>query len=1400
MRHRAFDGLLLALLFLLPLLLFAPVVFGGRTLLPADILYSFEPFRSQAPTLGVTQPPHNGLLADLVLENYVWKQTILEAFRSGQLPLWDPYLFSGHPFLANGQHSALYPLSVIYYLLPLPLAYGVFTVVQLGLAGIWMYLLARTLRAPRLGAFLSGIGFQFSGFLIVSVVHPMILAAASWLPLILLLVELTIRRDPFWRWGRSGIPWTLLGAVALGCQILAGHGENTYFVLLVTGAFAGWRLIHTALMTPRSNWRKLVITPALSLLLLVGLGAGLGAVQLLPLYDVIQTSFRQGSVSLSDVLGWAYPVRRLITFLIPNFFGNPAHHSVQDVFTGQLIQATVNSQGQPIQSFDWGIKNYVEGGAYLGLLPIFLAGLAVLRPLLFGEGNWRTRVRRWFEHPYIPFFSFLGLFSLGCIYGTPLYAIVYALPFLNQSHSPFRWVFPLTVSVMVLAALGVSEIRTLRATLEERWRGGVKSPRRPWWMRVLFLNTTPGLVSALAAFSFWGGVLLFAGLWISRLIYPTLEPGIERVFLSLAKAPEAFPDVRTFYSYEFPWILLASLLLMGTGVVLRVAHCPIYLPARLQRRPVWEAMAIVILLVDMWSFGVGFNPASDPAWLTTTPPVVDFLRKDATLWRFSAFDPHGAKTFNMNAGMYFGFQDIRGYDSLFSQQYVRYMQWIEPQGELLYNRIASFSQFSSLDSPLTDLLNVKYIFSEIEVPLPKYREVFRQGDLRVYENLSVMPRAYTLPLTATLVVSDVNAISATIQTHDPRFFAIVEAADVTRVAPGRGLCDTLPCHEPAQATAQPQVVVAYELNQVVVEAHPAEPAWLVLGDAYAAGWKAFVRPVGTAEDAEHEVQIARMVGNFRGVVLEPGDWTVRFKYSPDSVKVGAFTSFLAGMILVFIALIWGWRRGYQQDDESDSTVKRVARNSVAPIALNLFNRAIDFALAALMLRILGPANAGDYYYAIVIFGWFEIFTNFGLNAYLTREVSCCRDRASSYWFNTTALRFLLVLAALPVLGGVLWLRQALITPALNSQTLITIGLLYLALVPGSFSTGLTALFYAYEKAEYPAALTTLSTLLKATFGVIVLVLGWGIVGLAGSAVVISWVTMAILAVVAWRSFFTPRWELDRTLQRAMLVESWPLMINHLLATLFFKVDVVLLEAMRGSEVVGWYSTAYKFLDALNIIPSMFTMAVFPVVSQQAQEDREALTRFYRLGVKLLVLLALPGALVGTLLAEEMVLLLGSQAYLPHSMIALQLMIWSIPIGWINSLTNYVLIALNQQRYLTRAFVIGLVFNLAANLLLIPVYGYAASAVITIFSELALLIPFAIGLQRQLGDLHWLEMLSRPLGAGTAMGLAAWLLLPFGRGVALLGGIVLYGLILWRWGMLAPEERKILAPLFQRGQA
>ena len=256
--------------------------------------------------------------------------------------------------------------------------------------------------------------------------------------------------------------------------------------------------------------------------------------------------------------------------------------------------------------------------------------------------------------------------------------------------------------------------------------------------------------------------------------------------------------------------------------------------------------------------------------------------------------------------------------------------------------------------------------------------------------------------------------------------------------------------------------------------------------------------------------------------------------------------------------------------------------------------------------------------------------------------------------------------------------------------------------------------------------------------------------------------------------------LDLNLQRDMLRESGPLMLNNLLATVFWRISQWVLYGARNPAALGIFSAGVKYLDGLNMIPAYFTLAIFPLMSRYAASGSESLLKGYRLAVQLLYIVALPIAVFVSFAATPLIRLLGGPAYLPGGATALAIMIWSIPIGFINSVTQYVLIAVNQQRFLTKAFLIGVVFTTAANLLLVPKYGYLAAAAIQIPAELSLFIPFYWAVRRYVAPMPWGRLLGGPsLAAGADAGVV-WLVQRAGAPLflALIAGFVVYiGLLL-----------------------
>lgn len=860
---------------------------------------------------------------------------------------------------------------------------------------------------------------------------------------------------------------------------------------------------------------------------------------------------------------------------------------------------------------------------------------------------------------------------------------------------------------------------------------------------------------------------------------------------------------------------------------------------RPERLAVLAAILIAADLVIAWT---GFNPAQDPKLLEVTPDAVAFLKKDTNQWRMTSFTPDGSRPFHANTPWLFNMQDVRGYDSIIPKQYVDYAKLIEPQVELEYNRVGPLYKYESLDSPLLDLLGVKYIATQVEIKTPGYTQVYTSGDLRIYQNTRALPRAFTLPQTSALLTND---FAGRVQTDNPTQYVMIDA--------NCGISDA-GCVIPRPGQPKAATITSYKNNEVWVDVAIDEPSWLMLTDSYFPGWRAWVRPLGAPDAAEKEVQIGLANGNFRAVRLDmpaanpitqtqtapfggaaaglgakPAEatsaqtaktaaYTVRFKYSPDSARIGGLASLIGFAALALLGVVAVWRRAQKPSASAEAHgegVRRVARNSLVLTAVNIGSRLIDFAFATFMLRVLGPSGAGDYAFAVVIVSWFEIFMNFGLNTYLTREVAQDKTHSEAHLFNTSGLRMGLALAALPVVLLVILVSG-------GGPVGLAILLLTLSQLPGSLSTGISALFFAHERAEIPAAFTLVTALLKVAIGAMALLAGLGIVGLALTSIAVNLITLALLAMAARSALgvrflrgFAPAQDNRVRTRWDTLREAFPLMLNHLLATLFFKVDVPLLRGLQGASVVGWYSTAYKFVDAFNIIPAFFTQSLFPALSRMAAQREEPnkphrsgrpvrfesvkqddpFARAFTLAVKLLVMVAVPVAVATTFAAHWMVDVLGGKEFLPQGQIALMLMIWSIPFGWVNSVTNYALIAVGQQRALTRAFIIGLGFNVVANLIFIPLFSFQAAAIITILSEIVEGAAFYFYVRRHITRLNWADVFARPALAGLVMaGVCAALnaINLLGVGVALGGLAYVAALALTR--ALNADERAVLAPL------
>jgi hypothetical protein len=414
--HIAAAGLLA----LLVIILFGRLLFTDRVLASGDILLYFYPYRSFAAA----------------------------AFREGEIALWNPYIFSGAPFLANPQAAALYPLHWPLSWLPVTKQIYVSGALHAWILGLGGYTLLRCWGYGWLPGLVTAFTLAGSGFYGGLLGHINQMNAAAWLPWMVVVGSMDNgssgyregKRRPAKAWelpvSISNLIWpATFFAVLTALTLLAGHTQTAYINLFGVGLWVfvkelgimdgrlaiGWwgDWIRRRSSFPRPILSSLIIT-LLIYILGVLLGGLLSAAQLLPTLELSALGLRSGGLSYWDVTSFSLQPLRLPWTLFPTY-------------------------GLSDLSIVFG-PAFTEFVGYVGLVPLLLG--------LFGF--WRGRRQRAWLFGLL--FVVLGLFlALGR--WNPAYYILYKLvPGFDLFRTPARWMMLYTLGMAVLAGVGMERL------------------------------------------------------------------------------------------------------------------------------------------------------------------------------------------------------------------------------------------------------------------------------------------------------------------------------------------------------------------------------------------------------------------------------------------------------------------------------------------------------------------------------------------------------------------------------------------------------------------------------------------------------------------------------------------------------------------------------------------------------------------------------------------------------------------------------------------------------------------------------------------------------------------------------------------------------------------------------
>ena len=638
------------------------------------------------------------------------------------------------------------------------------------------------------------------------------------------------------------LSYAILCGGAIALQVFASHPQVVFYTLLALGAYGAFWLY--------GLWRDAETTP---------LAKRKGTAVLLSLMALaVAAGLLLAAVQIAPT--WELKALSLratgLSHGMMTVFSLPPYHPLTFLFPG--------IHGNPVIGFK-GEGLFEELHGYVGILPLMLVPWA------------------WLKRKYdrnVTFFALLAGFSLLLALGryTPLYGLLVHVPGFNFFRVPARWLLTVTFSLSVLAGYGYDALVGDRAGLES-------SRFSSFWRILGWLNLAFSLM-LLTGVAFGQQVAqrletLGTGLvpeqWLGRILI--LVRGLIRLpLIQLSDNPgmtlASLNPVLLFVFFSNAGFLLICLW-----------------NKRRIKAPAFQILLVGLIVVDLLlAGGTAINPVREGSYYARQTGSTSFLQQNLGLYRvFSLGREDMVEYLLEDMATAYGLYSAQGHVSQLALR--RYEVFLEALGE---------------SETLRNLAGVKYALVEKGTELPGYTSAYTGGGHEVYENESVLPRAFVVYEVEVIPLEQAVLSRLLSEGFDPGRSVILEEEPLPVQDQGDRLAAKAESPGSVPSTGDvylPLVsrnwppspnIALYSPHKVVIETELQADGFLVLTDTYYPGWQVFV------DGREDRIYQADYL--FRAVPLRQGKHTVEFRYSPPSFRTGLAVSMLAGVLLIAIAL------------------------------------------------------------------------------------------------------------------------------------------------------------------------------------------------------------------------------------------------------------------------------------------------------------------------------------------------------------------------------------------------------------------------------------------------------------------------------------------------------------------
>ena len=357
-----------------------------------------------------------------------------------------------------------------------------------------------------------------------------------------------------------------------------------------------------------------------------------------------------------------------------------------------------------------------------------------------------------------------------------------------------------------------------------------------------------------------------------------------------------------------------------------------------------------------------------------------------------------------------------------------------------------------------------------------------------------------------------------------------------------------------------------------------------------------------------------------------------------------------------------------------SAVRTLAKNTTVLLVANIISYLLGFFTTLYTARYLGVEGFGILALALSITGLFGVFTDLGLTNLTIREVSRDKSLASKYIGNTTLIRIIYAFLTFGLIALVVYII------GYPQEVKTVVYLITLSVILTAFTGIFNSIFQAFQKMEYMSLNIILNAILMIIGILTVIHFGLGIIALSSVYLLSSAIVLIVTLITYSWKFFIPKIDLDLKFWKPTIIEASFFGVSNILVVIYFYIDSLMLSFMVGYSAVGIYNASYKLIVVLLFIPGIFVTSIFPIMSQHFESSKNLLKIEYEKSVKYLFTIAIFIFVYGFSFADKIILIIYGTAYIP-SIVALQTLIFVIPIIFITNLFSNLLGAINRQRIL-----------------------------------------------------------------------------------------------------------------------